>query len=77
MKESAGGSSGLFSILLTSSEAGADDPYWQRECRRLYDQLRRAIETGELKPLELAASEGDRSSLIELFHMVAAGGLTA
>lgn len=63
-------------IVITSAELKAEDNTWQQECRQLYGQIHRALDTGELKPSIQQAGSGDRAGILEFFNQFVATGIT-
>jgi hypothetical protein len=65
-----------FSIILKSE--GVEDPseYWQEQCWQLYDSICKSIPAGNIEPLKLKGSEGERADLTTIFSTLVAFGIT-
>ncbi|MBI2485627.1 MAG: hypothetical protein HYW01_01440 [Deltaproteobacteria bacterium] len=58
-------------IKLESKDYSPQDSEWQEECRQLYVQIKRALDTGTVEPLKVETEEkGHRGGFLETFDML-------
>jgi len=58
-------------IKLESKDYSPGDSEWQEECRQLYSQIKKTLDTGTVEPLKVEKEEkGHRGGFLETFDML-------